>query len=148
MKRYFLVGMLLFAALGSLKAQDCEALVLPYFNNDRGAMSQCPADKIQYYCFVAKAAFYESDTVPAGAEMHNISEVKDIKGSNHLSQNFVVDMNTLSYFAYNFEQFQLRDIHKTICFYTPSSKHPYLVLRSYYEMYDIAVRNNNELHNR
>ena len=61
-------------------------------------------------------------------------------GTNHLPQSYVVDLETLSYYAYNFHQFQVRyptgDV--TLCFATPSSTHPYLVLRSIEEAFRLA----------
>lgn len=145
MKKYVLIAALMLSAAG-VKAQDCEALILPYFGNNRAVMDRYPADKQDYYCMMARAAFYVSDTVPAGAEVVNFSEVQPYRGSAPLPANYVVDLNTLSYFAYNFEMFQKRNgFETTVCFSTPSSTHPYLVMRSYSDMMEIV---NNEFRNK
>ncbi len=138
MKKIGIVIMLLMASWCA-NAQDCSVLVLPYFGNNSEDMAKCPADKFQIYCMIARNAFYVSDTVPTDAEMYSINAVKDNFNSNFLPENFEVDLNTLSYFGYNFNLFQLSDPNKTICFSTPGSTHPYLVLRSYYEMMDIDM---------
>jgi hypothetical protein len=141
MKRIFLGGLLLFAAIGSLKAQDCEALVLPYFNNNVQQMAQYPAEKFEWRCAYAYAAFYESDTIPSGISVvHNISEVRSIFTGDYLPASYVVDLNTLSIYAYNFRSLQTdpNSGYERVCFSTPSSSHPYLVLRSMQEEFDYA----------
>lgn len=142
MKKMILIAALVLTATG-IKAQDCEALMLPYFGNDRAKMEHyqtVAAYKFEWRCAVAQAAFYESDTVPAEADLFQISEVKDVFTGKCLSGNYVVNLNTLSYYAYNFKEFQLKYPHgdKTLCFATPRSAHPYLVLRSIEDMHDMA----------
>ena len=142
MKRIALIGMLLLAFAGIARAQDCNALVSPYFRGDTQRMANYPADKFQWRCCHARAAFYESDTMPATADLFSISEVQNIGTGAHLSSEYVVDLNTLSYYAYNFIDFQQRYPrgNKTLCFATPASAHPYLVLRSMEEMNALAER--------
>ncbi len=150
MKKMVIIAALLMAVAG-VKAQDCEAIMLPYFGNDATRMARYQTEapyKFEWRCAYAKAAFYESDTVPAGADVFQISEVKEAHSDKLLNSNFVVDMNTLSYYAYNFKDFQLRYPHvdKVVCFSTPGSAHPYLVLRSVVEMHSLAneMTSNNE----
>ena len=139
---------LVLAATG-LKAQDCDAIMLPYFKGDANRMQaykENAPEKFQYRCNYATAAFIESDTIPAGLDVFNISEVKEIATGKNLSERFVVDLNTLSYYAYDFSRFQaMRHPDEVrVCFRTPGSSHPYLVLRSMMEMGNIA----NELFDR
>lgn len=134
MKRLFLLGMFVVTA-SMASAQNCEALLLPYFGNaERMAQfAQAHPEKFDAHCCRARAAFYESDVVPAGAELHSITEVRDKVTGEALSADFIVDLNTLSYYAYNFyEGFQAQHYYGnvTFCFSTPASAHPYLVLRS------------------
>lgn len=141
MKRILLLGLMTVASLWAV-AQDCEALLLPFFGSAE-RMQACPPDKLQYHCMWAQAALYESDTVPAGAELHSITEVKHKTTGEALPVDFVVDLNTLSYHAYNFYdgfQAQYHRNDRTFCFSTPASSHPYLVLRSREEATDMAVR--------
>ncbi len=135
MRKLVLIIVMMAAWMGA-SAQNCTAIVLPKFHYDTAWMALCPVDKLQWYCLESQAAFYESDTVPTGAAVYSITEVKEIDGDSYLPSNFVVDLNTLSLYAYNFEYFYSyfpTDWQKTICFTTPSSTHPYLVLRSVYD---------------
>lgn len=123
-------------------AQDCQAILLPYFGSAE-RMQACPAEKQQYHCIWARAAFYESDTLPAGAELHSITEVKHKTTGVALPASYVVDLNTLSYYAYNFyDGFQAMYYRndRTFCFSTPASTHPYLVLRPIDEVNAIAAQ--------
>lgn len=144
MKRILLSAALLMACVG-LKAQNCEALLLPYFGNDAARMeayqSQVP-DKFAWRCAYVRSAFYESDTIPAGAEQHSLSEVADMVSGSRLSSSLVVDLGTLSYYAYNFRQLQLQyPTGATVIYFpTPSSAHPYLVLRSLDQINELATK--------
>ena len=124
----------------AVKAQDCRALVLPKFNYDTNLVDNYPNDKLNYYCAYARAAFYESDTVPTGVDIYNIGEVIDNRTGESLGNNYIVDLNTLNYFAYNFKSFHMRyrQTTKTIAFATPRSSHPYLIMRSISDMNSIA----------
>ena len=144
MKRLFLLGMLVMAA-SMVSAQNCAALLLPYFGSAEltAQFAQDHPEKFNYHCCEARAAFYESDTVPAGAELRSITEVRDKETGVALSADFVVDLNTLSYYAYNFyEGFQAHHYYGnvTYCFSTPSSSHPYQVLRSIDDMKAEAMK--------
>ena len=129
---------MIFMALG-IKAQDCEAIMLPYFNGNVERMENyrdAAPEKYMFRCVYAQAAFYEADTVPVDMEVFSITEVRDKATGAALPSDFVVDLNTLSYYAYNFGSFQVRkqSLSDGACFSTPGSKHPYLVLRSLNEM--------------
>lgn len=124
-------------AMASAGAQNCDAIMLPYFGGDADRMAEYPAEKLDWRCRYARNAFYVSDTVPMFANVYSIADVKDIVTGENLPENFVVDLTTLSYYGYTFQQLQLqyKDTHEELCFRTPGSEHPYLVLRSLYEMY-------------
>ena len=133
------MAMLVTAFIGA-KAQDCNAIVLPFFGNDTARMEAYPQMKKDFRCFFSKESFYESDTVPTGADVYGIDEVADVFSGEHLPADYVVNLNTLSYYRYTFKQFQLLypDAGKVLCFSTPSSAHPYLVLRSMLDANDRA----------
>ena len=139
MKKMIIAAALLLAATG-LKAQNCEALILPYFGNDKARLDKYPVEKQDLLCLIAHAAFYESDTIPAGATQYSISEVKPLYNAIPLTRKSIIDLGTLSYYGYTFAEFQLRNanLFEVVCFATPGSKHPYLVLRSHSDMMDIA----------
>ena len=134
----------LFMAAFGVKAQDCDALVLPFFRNNATQMDNYKSiapEKFEWRCAYARSAFYESDTIPAGAEVYQISEVRSNFSDEHLSRDYVVDLMTLSYYAYNFNDFQKRYYrgNKVLCFATPASAHPYLVLNSLEETNRLAT---------
>lgn len=131
MKRIILAGIMLFAAIG-VKAQDCTALVLPFFNNNAELMANYPQQKMVFRCAYAQEAFYESDTIPSGAIMFSVTEIKDRFSGTALTLDFVFDKATFSIYQYNFIdlQKQYASDNKVLCFATPASMHPYLVLRS------------------
>lgn len=143
MKRIVVLLALLAASAIGLRAQNCEAIVLPMFNGDRAKMASCPVEKVDYHCRYSRNAFYLSDTVPEWAEMRSLSELKNKQTGKNLTEDFVVDLETLSYYAYNFSdlQCQYRETDIIICFPTPKSEHPYLVLRSVKEI-DAMTMNN------
>lgn len=142
MKKLVIIATLMLVA-GGLKAQDCEALMLPYFRGNVEQMNEYrdnAPEKFMYRCVFAQAAFYESDTIPAGAEVMDISKVVEYATGKFLSNDIVIDLNTFSFYAYNFDAIQVRNNSFTerTCFATPRSRHPYLVLRSANEMRDAA----------
>lgn len=139
MKRIIPIVALMLVAM-TAKAQDCESIVLPHFRYDTALMASYPMEKIMAYCWYSQASFYESDTVPTGVEVIDISEVREAYGTAHLPHDYVVDLTTLSYYAYNFRDFQVRyrECDVTLCFSTPASTHPYLVLRSINDSFRIS----------
>lgn len=130
---------MLMAAAG-IKAQDCETIMLPYFGGSHERMADYPAEKLEWRCNYARNAFYVTDEMPEKALLYSIEEVKDRWTGVALPRDFKVDLNTLSYYGYNFQDIQLKykDLNTTICFVTPGSAHKYLVLRSLNDMYAIT----------
>lgn len=134
----------MFVAFGfAAAAQNCDAIVLPYFKGDVARMEAYKTmapEKFQYRCLYAFSAFEESDTVPAGADVFPISSVQSVLTEEYLSNDIVVDLFMFSYYAYNFSSFQTAypNGDKVLYFSTPSSTHPYLVLHSLNEMLRVA----------
>lgn len=144
MKKIAMLTAMIFMALGA-KAQDCDAIMLPYFGGNVDRMvtyREMAEEKFNIRCAYARAAFYESDTVPEGMQVFSITKVQEKVSGNYLPEDFVVDLNTLSYYAYTFGSFQVRNnsLEESVCFSTPGSRHPYLVLRSLLEMQHAADR--------
>lgn len=127
-------------AVAGAKAQDCETIMLPYFHGDAELMASYPEEKLEWRCQYARNAFYESDSVPEGAVMRSITEVVGRFDGVRLTEDFVVDLMELSYYAYNFSNIQLeyKSPSQTVCFATPGSAHAYLVLRSLNDMYNLT----------
>ena len=91
MKKIVFVAALMASVMG-LKAQNCEQLMLPYFSGDADAMAAYPQEKLEWRCAFARAAFYVSDTVPAGVDVYPITEVQSYADGTNLPADFVVDL--------------------------------------------------------
>lgn len=126
---YLTIALLSFASF--LRAQDCEAIMLPYFNNDIQRLRAYPEPKLAVRCAMARLSFDVADSLPANAPLHSITEVHNRFTDEPLSESFVVDLNTLSYHGFNFDHFRGLHPDQTVYFSTPASDHPYLILRSF-----------------
>ena len=140
MKRTIILSVLCMMAFGGLRAQNCEAIMLPFFGGNEKLMQECPAPKLEWRCKYSQNAFYVSDQVPEGAVLRSLTELTDKSTGKRLTEDFVVDLETLSYYAYNFLDLQCEYTgDKTvICFPTPKSEHPYLVLRSTHDTFTLT----------
>lgn len=133
MKRVVLAVALIVSALG-LKAQNCDAIVLPYFRGDVARMEEYKSlapEKFEYRCMISQSMMDVSDTIPQGALTFNINELTDILTGEKLPADFVVDINTMSYYQYNFRDFLAQlPSHREgmVCFSAPASEHPYLII--------------------
>ena len=129
----FALSLLLLPVLSVAQQDYCRDIVLPMLDNDESRLAAYPDSKLNYDCLFSCNGFYESDTIPAGAAVYDISDVVSKFDGSHLQQDMVVDINKLSYYAYNFHDFRYRHYEVPVCFRTPSSNHPFLVLRTYIE---------------
>lgn len=129
MKQLLIIGTLLLAMAGKVSAQNCEAIVLPHFGNNQAALQMINDQKLATYCYYARHAFFVTNTLPEGAISYSITAVKDVFTGAHLPSTFEVDLETLSYYAYNFNDFRINHWGRTVYFSTPNSTYRYLVLR-------------------
>lgn len=133
MKKIIAVAAMLMA-FGGLKAQDCDAIMLPFFKGDMQRMEEYKAvapEKFEYRCMISQSMMDVSDTIPQGALTFNINELTDILTGEKLPADFVVDINTISYYQYNFREFLAQlPSHREgmVCFSAPASEHPYLII--------------------
>lgn len=125
------------AAMSTVSAQDCRAILLPYFNNDEARLNQYPADKQEVRCLYSTLQFDVADEVPIEAVELPITAVVDRFSDASLPSDFIVDLTTLSYYRYNFNHFQGVYPDQEIYFSTPASAHPYLVL---HKLSDVVAR--------
>ncbi len=132
MKRFLLIG-LFAAAMFSLdvQAQDCEYIVGAKYNFNENALALLTPAKLDYYCRFSRNNFYVVNEVPQGATVYSISVVKNNKTQENLTTDFVVILDSLSYYLYNFSHYQSIKPGETVYFSTPNSEYPYLALRSY-----------------
>ena len=137
MKKAILIVMLVLAVAMSANAQtrDCRQIVLPHVAYNQAVLDAMPQEKVSWYCRFSANAFFEADTLPTGAAVYDISALTSVQSGNTLSQSFVVDLETLSYYAYNFWDFQGLNPEQTVYFRTPSSRHPYLGVYSVQETF-------------
>ena len=139
MKKIIAVAAMLMA-FGGLKAQDCDAIMLPFFKGDMQRMEEYKAvapEKFEYRCMISQSMMDVSDTIPQGALNFNINELTDILTGEKLSVSFVVDLNVMSFYQYSFYDFLTQIPQREegiICFSTPSSEHPYLLVFSNHYM--------------
>lgn len=135
-----IVVLVMIIAPGSALAQDCDAIVLPFLNNDVQRLNQYPAHKMAYRCAFSQFSFEVADDVASGAPLHEISEVVDRFTGSNIPSDIKIDLNTLSYYQYDFNRFQGLHAEGPIYFHTPSSEHPYLVLVSFREAAERATK--------
>ena len=121
---------------GSLRAQDCQAVLLPMVNFNAKHLAEYPAEKAAWYCNFSHNAFFFAESVPEGARVFSITELTDVNTGNHPAADIVIDLNTFSFYAYDFTNFQHLDYHRTIYFETSNTTHKFLAVRAWDEIYD------------
>ncbi len=90
--------------------------------------------KVAYWCSYSKECFFETDAVPENALVYNIEEIKNYRTNIYLPATYVVNMDSLNFFALSFYDMQQRPNHwnETIYYRTPNSAHAYLGVRGHY----------------
>ena len=142
MNKLFLLALLsVFGCVPTLMAQDCDEIVLPHVGYDRAKLELMPKEKIHWYCNYSKNSFFVTNEVPAGSIVRDIRDVVYKRTGKKIGEGFVVDLSKLSYYAYNFQEFQYENYDKTIYFHTPGSTYKYLGLYSINETYRRADAN-------
>ena len=132
MKRFLLIGLFAAAMFSfDVQAQDCEYIVGGKYNYNENIMSLMTPAKLDWYCRFSRNNFYVVNEVPQGATVYSISVVKNIKTQENLTTDFVVNLDSLSYYVYDFGKYQGRNQGETVYFSTPNSEYPYLAVRSY-----------------
>ncbi|MBR5784420.1 MAG: hypothetical protein IKY43_04550 [Bacteroidales bacterium] len=96
-------------------------------------------DKLDYYCKVAQASFYKTNTLPANAIVYQISAVVNKRTNENLSQSVEINLDTFSVFAYNFDTYRYRHWNQEVYFETSDPVNRYLVLRTEKDINNIVV---------
>lgn len=146
-KKFFLLALFFLGVASIASAQDCRTIVLPHVGYNEKMLDVMPDEKINWHCQFSKNSFYVTDKLPDGALVFDIVQLKSVRNNQNLPQNFQVDLSTLSYYEYNFFDFQAVDIKATVFFRTPESEHEYLAVRPIadaHRLADEAVLNNDK----
>lgn len=136
MKKLFFatVALILVLCGKNVAAQDCWTIVEPLVIQRGLDTSTYPQEKLDMYCQISANQFYIASEVPAGAKLFDITELHDVLTGRNISSDFVLDLSTLSYYRYNFLDFQVQDFHNTIYFSVgKGSNATYLAVRSVVE---------------
>lgn len=116
---------------GKAMAQDCNAILAPYIVLNNIDTNSYPIEKLEYFCQLSSAHFYITDRTPKRAKVFEISELKDYLTGQNLPQNVDIDLNNLSYYRYNFYDFQRLDFKNTVYFRIGKrSENRFLAVRS------------------
>lgn len=135
MKKILLIIAVTLCGMMELKAQNCYEICLSYFRGDTVAYNACPQAKLDEICDQNRHFFFVTDEVGEGALVFDISEISSTITGLHPNINMVIDLNTFSYYAWNFYDFQKQDFYHTIYFRTPGSSHRYLAVRDINDAY-------------
>lgn len=134
MKKILLIASVLFS-FTILNAQNCREIAASYYGNIEDKLEDCAQEKIDWLCAYSHNAFFLTNDVPQEAKVFNISEVKNVFTGEPFATG-VVDLNTLNYYAFDFQKFQFQDYNKTIYFVIQNEDYHYLAVRSNQEIYE------------
>lgn len=146
-KKFLFLGLFFLGLVSFSSAQDCKTIVLPHVGYNEKMLDVMPVEKINWHCQFSKNSFYVTDKLPTGALVFDISELKSVRTNKNLPSNFSVDLLTLSYYEYNFFDFQATDLKATVYFRTPGSQYEYLAVRPIadaHRLADEAILNNDK----
>ena len=138
MKRiiFLTVVCLLMGIWSNLSAQNCNEIVRPYFLYNNIDSNEYPEGKLEWRCQYSRNAFYMTNEIPSNAYVYNFTELTSWLTGQHPSANMVVELEHLSYWEYNFLQFQTEHFDYTIYFRLQNSSKKYLAVRNVNEIYD------------
>lgn len=146
MKRVILIGIFAMTLLaGKLQAQDCNYIVGAKYGFNEAILEQMPLAKLDWYCRFSQNTFFEADSLPAGARVYSITEVRHVRTGAFLTNDFVVNMDSLSCYEYDFRRFHTTADGAPIYYSTPHSAKPYLGVRSYEEAMALTGEPNTQL---
>lgn len=137
-KKFFLLALFFLAVVTLTSAQDCRTIVLPHVGFNEKMLDVMPDEKINWHCQFSKNSFYVTDKLPTGALVFDIAQLKSVRNNQNLPEDFKVDLLSLSYYEYNFFDFQAQDIKATIYFRTPESEYEYLAVRPIADAHRLA----------
>ncbi|MBQ6068936.1 MAG: hypothetical protein IJK84_05480 [Bacteroidales bacterium] len=136
MKKIILTAMVVmaFGWANESKAQDCRSIVRPMYILEGMDSTTYPVEKEEIYCIISHNAFFITQEVPEGAIVNDIGDLTDLITGQKLPKDYVADLNTISYYRYNFDKFRGKDFKQTVYFRMGKKGDiKYLGVRSYPE---------------
>lgn len=134
MKKVIFTLIILTGLAGTAMAQDCEAIVGPFFTLNGIDPDNYPTDKYAYRCLFSQNSFFLTDQAPEGSTIYNLSELTDLLTGLKVPENFVINLDNFSIYRYDFREFQRYDHHRTVYFRLGrNNQYHYLAVRSYDE---------------
>ena len=116
--------------------KDCNAILRPFYAQRGLSPDTYPAEKSEHFCNFSTNSFYFVDQLPHGAVFFSFSVLTNLMTGEKAPANTRVDLNTFSYFTYDFPTFQGQFPYKTIYFELVGNDHRYLAVRPYGEAID------------
>jgi hypothetical protein len=110
------IVVLAFGSTNTGWAQDCSTIVRPMVLQRGIDTNTYPAEKLEFFCHYSQNSFFITTQVPQGAIVHDINELTDLMSGEKVSRSFVADLNTLSIWRYNFNEFRPKDVKDPIYF--------------------------------
>lgn len=123
-----------------VNAQNCAEIVRPYLEANHINPSDYPQPKLEWRCQFSYNTFFLCDSVPEGAMVFGIEALTNILTGEHPDENFEIDLEVFSYYAWDFINFQKQDDKHTIYFDTHKSTNRYLGVRTYNDAYGRTER--------
>ncbi len=146
MKKAIFIGLFIMTTLfGSAYAQDCEYIVAGKYHYNMELVQQLPRAKVDYHCRFSRNNLFVTNEVPRGAKVYSITELKNQYTGDYLPSSFVVNLDSISYYAYDFAKFQDFRYNESVYFSTPGSQYHYLGLRAYRVACDMTGETNVEM---
>jgi len=131
------IAILLFGAMANAQTQrNCEAILRDYFAVSGHDPETYPEGKAEWRCLFSSNAFYLTDEITNDGVVFLFSELTNRITGEHPAANTPVDLNTFSYYTYNFLDFQAQYYHSTIFFQLEGNTHRYLAVRCWDETFD------------
>lgn len=129
-----LLVVLAFGWTSQAQERNCRAVLYPLYILEGVDSTYLPEDKAEDYCDFSRCAFFITNEVPSDAIVHNITELTDRITGKKVPDGFVADLNTISYWGYDYDTFRPRRYEQPIYFRMGSGKNvQYLGVRGYRE---------------
>lgn len=116
--------------------RDCAAIVRDYLITHGYDSDTYPADKAEFRCQFSSNAFYLTDDAPDGYFIFQFTDLTNLITGEHPAPVSTLDLNTFSYYTYDFNNFHHYDFKRTIYFDLDGRGRHFLAMRPYEEILD------------